>query len=97
MGTVVLALALFLGWMTGDGHDHHLQDVAGPGTGQRGTAALVVAQTNVEDPRVLVVITLGIVLLIAAAKVMDDGNDFSVLIPTTAADPPQRPSERQSP
>jgi bile acid:Na+ symporter, BASS family len=100
IGIVVLALALFLGWMMGDGNAH-LQDVGGLGTAQRGTAAaLIVAQTNFDDPRVLVVITLlttlGIVLLIAAAKVMNDENDFSVLIPAAVADPPPRRSERQS-
>jgi predicted Na+-dependent transporter len=62
-------------------------------TAQRGTAAaLIVAQTNFDDPRVLVIITLvntlGVVLLIAAAKVMNDENDFSVLTPTAVADPP---------
>ncbi|SNR87748.1 bile acid:sodium symporter family protein [Blastococcus mobilis] len=100
VGTVVLALALFLGWMMGDGHDH-LQDVVGLATAQRGTAAaLIVAKSNFDDPRVLVVITLvntlGVVLLIAAAKVMNDENDFSVLIPAAVADPPHRRSERQS-
>ena len=99
-GMVVLLLALFLGWMMGDGHDH-LQDVGGLGTAQRGTAAaLIVAQTNFEDPRVLVVITLvntlGVVLLVAAAKVMSSENGFSVLIPAAAADPPHRRPERQS-
>ena len=100
VGIVVLALALFLGWMMGDGHDH-LQDVGGLGTAQRGTAAaLIVAQASFDDPRVLVVITLlntfGVVLLIAAAKVMNDENDFSVLIPAAVADPLDRRSERQS-
>jgi BASS family bile acid:Na+ symporter len=93
VGMVVLLLALFLGWMMGDGHDH-LHDVGGLGTAQRGTAAaMIVAQTNFEDPRVLVVITLvntlGLVLLIAAAKVMSSDNGFSVLTPA-AADPPHR-------
>jgi len=36
-------------------------------------------------------------LLIAAAKVMHDENDFSVLIPAAVADPHDRRSERQSP
>lgn len=99
VGTVVLLLALFLGYMMGDGHDH-LQDVGGLATAQRGTAAaLIVAQTNVEDPRVLVVITLvntlGVVLLIAAAKVMSRDNGFSALLPTAVADPPHRRLERQ--
>ncbi|CCH88438.1 sodium symporter [Modestobacter italicus] len=100
VGTVVLLLALFLGYMMGDGHDH-LQDVGGLATAQRGTAAaMIVAQANFSDARVLVVITLvntlGIVLLIAAAKVMSSDNGFSVLTPTAAADPPHRRPERQS-
>ena len=95
----VLLLALFLGCMMRDGHDH-LQDVGGLGTDQRGTsAALIVAQANFDGPRVLVVITLvntlGIVLLIAAAKVMRRDNGYSVLIPAPA-DPPHRRRERQS-
>jgi BASS family bile acid:Na+ symporter len=100
VGIAVLLLALFLGYMMGDGHDH-LQDVGGLGTAQRGTAAaLIVAQANFEDPRVLVVITLvntlGIVLLIAAAKVMSRDNGVSVLVPAAVADPPHRRRERQS-
>lgn len=98
VGVVVLALALLLGWMMGDGHDHP-QDVGGLGTAQRGTAAaMIVAQANFEDPRVLVVITLvntlGIVLLIAAAKVMSSDNGFSALVPA-ASDPPRRRREEQ--
>ena len=100
VGTAVLLLALFLGWMMGDGHDH-LQDVGGLASAQRGTAAaLIVAQANFEDPRVLVVITLvntlGVALLIAAAKVMSSDNGFAVLTPAAAADPPRRRRERQS-
>lgn len=98
VGMVVLLLALFLGWMMGDGHDH-LQDVGGLATAQRGTAAaLIVAQTNFDDPRVLVVITLvntlGVVLLIAAAKVMSRENGFSALVPASA-DPPHRRRQEQ--
>ena len=99
VGMAVLLLALFLGCMMRDGHDH-LQDVGGLGTDQRGTsAALIVAQANFDGPRVLVVITLvntlGIVLLIAAAKVMRRDNGCSVLIPAPA-DPPHSRRERQS-
>ena len=91
VGMTVLVLALFLGWMMGDGHDH-LQDVGGLATAQRGTAAaMIVAQANFDDPRVLIVITLvnalGIVMLIVAAKIMSSDNTFSALIPI-AADPP---------
>lgn len=95
VGLVVLVLALFLGWTMGDGHGH-LKEVGGLGTAQRGTAAaLIVAQTNFEDPRILVVITLlntfGVVLLIAAAKVMSRDNAFDFLLPQ-AADVPGEPS-----
>lgn len=88
VGMVVLLLALFLGWTMGDGHDH-LQDVGGLSTAQRGiAAALIVAQANFDDPRVLVVITLlntfGVLMLIAAAKVMSRDNSFQFLIPTAA-------------
>lgn len=38
--------------------------------------------------------TLGVVLLIAAAKVMSSDNGCSVLIPTAIADPPHRRRER---
>ena len=95
VGLVVLVLALFLGWTMGDGHGH-LKEVGGLGTAQRGTAAaLIVAQTNFDDPRILVVITLlntfGVVLLIAAAKVMSRDNAFDFLLPQ-AADVPGEPS-----
>ncbi|MDQ3899381.1 MAG: bile acid:sodium symporter [Actinomycetota bacterium] len=98
VGMVVLLLALFLGWTMGDGHDH-LQDVGGLSTAQRGTAAaLIVAQDNFEDPRVLVVITLvnifGVVMLIAAAKLMSKENSFDFLRPV-AADPPHRHREKE--
>lgn len=94
-GMVVLLLALFLGWTMGDGHDH-LQDVGGLDTAQRGTAAaLIVAQDNFDDPRVLVIITLvntlGVVMLIIAAKRMSKDNSFEFLIPE-AADVPGRPA-----
>lgn len=97
VGMVVLLLALFLGWTMGDGHDH-LQDVGGLSTAQRGTsAALIVAQDNFEDPRVLVVITLlttfGVVMLVVAAKAMSRDNSFAFLSPV-AADPPHRHPER---
>ncbi|MBV8349926.1 MAG: hypothetical protein JOZ49_21130 [Mycolicibacterium sp.] len=88
VGMVVLLLAFFLGWTIGDGHDH-LQDVGGLATAQRGTAAaLIVAEHNFIDPRVLVVITLtntlGVVMLIAAAKLLSRENSFDFLIPAAA-------------
>jgi len=98
VGLVVLLLALFLGWMMGDGHDH-LQDVGGLGTAQRGTAAaLIVAQDNFEDPRVLVVITLlntfGVLMLIVAAKVMSSSPTLPSLVPFVT-DPPDRRPEKE--
>ncbi|MGC0251929.1 bile acid:sodium symporter family protein [Pseudactinotalea sp. Z1748] len=88
VGLAVLFLALFLGWTMGDGHGH-LQEVGGLATAQRNTAAaLIVAQQNFDDPRVLVVITLlntlGVVMLIGAAKLMSRENSFAFLIPAAA-------------
>ncbi|HLS26039.1 MAG TPA: bile acid:sodium symporter [Beutenbergiaceae bacterium] len=88
VGMVVLLLSLFLGWTMGDGHGH-LQEVGGLATAQRNTAAaMIVAQQNFDDPRVLVLITLlnifGIVMLIAAAKLMSRENSFAFLIPGAA-------------
>lgn len=92
-GMLVLVLALFLGWTMGDGHGH-LMEVGGLGTAQRNTAAsLIVAQGSFDDPRVLVVIvllnTFGVIMLIAAAKLMSKDNRFDFLLPV-AADVPQR-------
>lgn len=66
---------------------------------QRGTAAaLVVAQNNFDDSWVLVAITLlntlGVVLLIAAAKSMSRDNALDFLLPQ-AADVPGRPDPDQ--
>ena len=93
VGLVVLVLALFLGYMMGDGHAH-LKDVGGLGTAQRNTpAALIVATQNFDDARALIVITilntLGIVLLIAAAKAMARENSLAPL-PAVADPPPGR-------
>lgn len=88
VGLVVVVLALFLGWTMGDGLDD-LQEVGGLATAQRGTAAaLIVAQDNFDDPRVLVVITLltvfGVVVLIIAAKLLSREDSFSSLLPQVA-------------
>lgn len=96
VGMVVLLLALFLGWTMGDGHGH-LKEVGGLGTAQRNTAAaLIVAQSNFDDPRVLVIITLlntfGIIMLIGAAKLMSRDNAFDFLLPE-AADVAGEPSK----
>ena len=84
----LVVLALFLGWTMGDGLDD-LQEVGGLATAQRGTAAaLIVAQDNFDDPRVLVVITLltvfGVVVLIIAAKLLSREDSFSSLLPQVA-------------
>ena len=96
VGMAVLLLALFLGWTMGDGHGH-LQEVGGLGSAQRNTAAaLIVAQQSFDEPRVLMVIillnTLGVVMLIGAAKLMSRENSFAVLIPV-AADVPGEPDQ----
>lgn len=88
VGMVVLLLALFLGWTMGDGLED-LQEVGALATAQRGTAAaLIVAQDNFDDPRVLVVITLlntfGVVVLILAARLLSRENSFSSLLPQVA-------------
>ena len=93
VGLVVLVLALFLGYMMGDGRGD-LKEVGGLSTAQRGTAAaLIVATQNFDDPRVLVVITvlntLGLALLIAAAKAMAPDNSVAPL-PVVADPPPGR-------
>ena len=93
VGLAVLVLALFVGYMMGDGRDH-LKEVGGLGTAQRGTAAaLIVATQNFDDARVLIIITilnaLGIVLLIAAAKTMARDNALG-LLPAVADPPPGR-------
>jgi BASS family bile acid:Na+ symporter len=93
VGLVVLALALFLGYTMGDGRDN-LKEVGGLASAQRGTAAaLIVATQNFDDARVLIVITilntLGIVLLIGAAKAMARENSLAPL-PAVADPPPGR-------
>lgn len=93
VGSAVLVLAFFVGFMMGDGQDH-LKDVGGLGTAQRGTAsAMIVASSAFDDPRILVIITIlntfAIVFLILAARWLSPNNRFSLLTPV-AADPPER-------
>ena len=95
-GLAVLAVAFFLGFMMGDGRDQ-LKEVSGLGTAQRGTAAaIIVATNNFSDSRVLVVIlvvnTLGLLLLIGAAKVMSAQN--TVTFDPPGADVPRRRTHR---
>lgn len=100
VGLVVLVLAFFIGFMMGDGHDQ-LKDVGGLGTAQRGTAsALIVASNAFDDPRILVIITIlntvGVVVLILAAKWLSPDHRFSFLTPV-AADTPERKKTAQTP
>lgn len=85
VGTYVLLLSLFLGWMMGDGRGN-LKDVGALGTAQRGVApAMIVAQSNFDDPGVLMIITLvnlaGVVALIIAAKTMSRENSVQFIEP----------------
>lgn len=91
-GLVVIMIALFIGYMMGDGHDQ-LKQVGGLATAQRNTAAaMIVADSNFDDPRVVVVVTLvntiGLVVLMIAAKMM--GRDTPLLITPIGADVPTR-------
>lgn len=100
VGLVVLVLAFFIGFMMGDGHDQ-LKDVGGLGTAQRGTAsALIVASDAFDDPLILVIITIlntvGVVVLILAAKWLSPDHRFSFLTPV-AADTPERKKAAPAP
>lgn len=91
-GQVVILIALFIGYMMGDGRDH-LKRVGGLATAQRNTAAaMIVAGTNFSDPRAVVVVTmvntLGLVMLMGAAKLMS--RDAEILLTPIGADVPQR-------
>lgn len=79
-GLVVILIALFIGYMMGDGHDHLMQ-VGGLATAQRNTAAaMIVAGSNFDDPRAVVIVTLvntfGLFLLMGAAKAMSRDAEF---------------------
>jgi len=91
-GLVVILIALFIGFMMGDGHNK-LKKVGALATAQRNTAAaMIVAGTNFDDPRVVVVVTLvntfGLILLMAAAKAMS--RDAELLLTPIGADVPER-------
>lgn len=91
-GQVVILIALFIGYMMGDGRDH-LKRVGGLATAQRNTAAaMIVAGTNFSDPRAVVVVTLvntiGLIVLMGAAKLMS--RDAEILLTPIGADVPQR-------
>ena len=92
-GLVVILVGLFIGYMMGDGHNH-LKRVGALATAQRNTAAaMIVASSNFDDPRVVVVVTLvntaGLVVLMGAAKLMARDAEF-LLTPIGADIPEQR-------
>lgn len=91
-GIVVILISLFIGYMMGDGHNH-LKKVGALATAQRNTAAaMIVATSNFADPRAVVVVTLvntlGLVLLMGAAKAMS--RDAELLLTPIGADIPER-------
>jgi len=91
VGAAVLSLAFLVGYMMGDGHAH-LKDVGGLSTAQRGAgAAMIVATSNFTDPRIFVTVnvlnTVGIILLITAAKSLSRRNRVAVLEPVVADHP----------
>jgi BASS family bile acid:Na+ symporter len=91
VGAAVLSLAFLIGYMMGDGYAH-LKDVGGLSTAQRGaSAAMIVATSNFTDPRIFVTVnvlnTVGIILLIAAAKSLSRRNRVAVLEPVVADHP----------
>jgi BASS family bile acid:Na+ symporter len=78
LGLLFVLAAFGIGYLAGKGADH-LEDVGGLATAQRNTAAaMLIATTSFEDPTVFVLITLvntiGIVLLIALAKLLKGDN-----------------------
>lgn len=91
-GLVVILVGLFIGYMMGDGHNK-LKRVGALATAQRNTAAaMIVATSNFDDPRVVVVVTLvntsGLVVLMGAAKLMS--RDAELLLTPIGADVPER-------
>lgn len=91
-GLVVILISLFIGYMMGDGHNH-LKKVGALATAQRNTAAaMIVAGSNFDDPRAVVVVTLvntiGLLVLMGAAKAMSRDAEF--LLTPIGADIPVR-------
>ena len=91
-GIVVILISLFIGYMMGDGHNH-LKKVGALATAQRNpAAAMIVATSNFAEPRAVVVVTLvntlGLVLLMGAAKAMS--RDAELLLTPIGADIPER-------
>lgn len=92
VSVAVFGIAFMLGYMMGDG-EGHLKEIGGLSSAQRNTAAaLIVASTNfAHEPGVFVIVniinTLGIIILIAAAKSMGKGKAQVCLLEPLAADP----------
>lgn len=81
---VFIVVAFGVGYVAGWGKDH-LEDVGALGTAQRNTAAaLIVATQDVNDPNVLVTVTLastvGLVLLIGLARVLRRDNPARIAV-----------------
>jgi BASS family bile acid:Na+ symporter len=78
LGLVFVLAAFGLGFLAGRGKDH-LEDIGGLATAQRNTAAtMLIAVNSFTDPSVFVLVTLvstiGIVALIAVAKLLKADN-----------------------
>lgn len=91
-GLVVILIALFIGYMMGDGH-YQLKQVGALATAQRNTAAaMIIASSNFDDPRAIVVVTLvntlGLIMLMGSAKAMSRDAEF--LLTPIGADIPER-------
>lgn len=96
-GLVVLLLAFAVGHGTGQGNPEHAQ-IGGLGTGQRNTAAaLIVAQTSFEDPRVFVTAMLlnavGMFMLLFIATRMRPHQTRVDLLEPLESDRPRRRAE----
>jgi BASS family bile acid:Na+ symporter len=81
---VFIVVAFGVGYVAGWGKDH-LEDVGALGTAQRNTAAaLIVATQDINDPNVLVTVTLastvGLVLLIGLARVLRRDNPAHIAV-----------------
>lgn len=84
LGLLFILAAFGLGYFAGGGKDD-LEDIGGLGTAQRNTAAaMLIAVSSFSDPTIFVLITLvntiGIVLLIAIAKLLKGDNAEIVAI-----------------
>ncbi|MEX3566718.1 bile acid:sodium symporter [Micrococcus endophyticus] len=92
VGLLVLLVAFYVGYGTGHG-DTERSQIGGLGTGQRNTAAaMLVAQSNADDPMVFVTATLlntlGMVMLLAVAKRLAGDDASLALLDPVASDRP---------